>query len=643
MNRIPCAALALAVLALAAGCSDPPPVSGGGGEGTTAPATGPAAPAPAAPAADPSNPAPAAPATPATAGAATAPAAPAPAPAPAPAAKGPLVAGAGYDPANDPLVNPDSMEEAYDPAKATEDDWLMVTIDGNPRTTNPLMGSSTYEFMVNGFLYDGPFGFDEKMKWMVNDHFVEKLDISEDRKVWTMRMKPGLTWHDGVPFTARDIQFSWEMIMSPAVVTVQRSGCDELESVKALDDLTVEYVHKSPLPTSKWNVLFSILPKHVYDKDLKANPDLKSGDYYSKVNREGLGSGAYRLVEWVADDKMVLERWDGYKGPKPHFQRLVLRIVPNQNVQLLTFEKGDLDEMRLTSKQFADETVRSEAFKKVGHKALGKEWAYSYISWNARGNPFFGDTRVRRAMTMACNLPLMIRTVGYNLPTPCYGIAHPDAWHFNPEVKLLPFDTDAAAKLLDEAGWLASEEDGWRYKDGQKFSFTLLMPQGTPVSVDIAAIFQQDLKSIGVEMKTQSIEWAVYQEKTRKHDFQASIAAWGTGTDPDTNWNLWHTEMIEQEGGRNYSCYSNKRVDALFESARKEFDETKRRDMYREIQKIIYDEQPYTFIWNRPTTWAFNNRIRGVTFSPRGVWNFDPSYMGWWVERSQQAHGMKMK
>ncbi|NUN51970.1 MAG: hypothetical protein HUU06_04155, partial [Planctomycetaceae bacterium] len=558
-----------------------------------------------------------------------------------PAAKGPLVAGAGYDPANDPLVNPASMREPYDPAKATEDDWLMVTLDGNPRTTNPLMGSSTYEFMLNGFLYDGPFGFDEKMIWKVNDHFVEKLDISPDQKVWTMRMKPGLKWHDGTPFTARDIQFSWEMIMSPEVVTVQRSGADELESVKALDDLTVEYVHKSPLPTSKWNVLFSILPKHVYEKDLKANPDLKSGDYYSKVNREGLGSGAYRLVEWVENDKIVLERWDGYAGEKPHFRRLVLRIVPDQNVQLLTFEKGDLDEMRLSSKQFADETVRSEAFRKVGHKALGAEWGYSYIAWNTRGNPFFGDVRVRRAMTMACNLPLMIRTLGYSLPQPCYGIFHPDSWMFNPEVKLLPFDTDAAARLLDEAGWKVSEEDGWRYKGGQKFSFTLLMPQGAPVSVEIAAIFQQDLRSIGVEMKTQTIEWAVYQEKTRKHEFQASIAAWGTGTDPDTNWNIWHTEMIEQEGGRNYSCYSNKRVDSLFESARKEFDETKRRDMYREIQKIIYDEQPYTFVWNRPTTWAFNNRIRGVTFSPRGVWNFDPSYMAWWVGKNQQAHGMR--
>ncbi len=599
------AALALAVPAvLMAGCSDPPPVAGGPSGGAAGPASSTEAPKDASGAPK-------------------------------------LVAGVGYDPKLDPLVNRPPMVEVYDPKAATEDDWLFVTIDGNPRTTNAIMGSSTYEFMVNGFLYDGPFTFDKDMKWKLNDHFSEKLDISEDRKTWTLTLRPGLQWHDGKPFTAHDIAFSFQQIMSPHVVTPQRSGCDELESVTALDDRTVRYVHKEPLPTAKWNVLFSTLPKHVYDRDLEKNPDLKTGDWYSKVNREGLGNGPYRLLEWVENDKIVLERWDGYTGPKPHFRRLVLRIVPDRNVQLLTFEKGDLDEMYLTAKQFADETVRSESFRKIGQKALGREWALSYIAWNMRGNPFFGDVRVRRAMTMACNLPVIIRDLGYNLPSPCYGIFHPDSWMFNPDVKLLPFDLAAAGKLLDEAGWTVSEQDGWRHKGDQKFSFTLLLPQGNPVSVEIAAFFQQDLKRIGVEMKTQLIEWAVFQEKARKHEFQASMAAWGTGTDPDTSWNIWHTEMIEQEGGRNYACFSNARVDELFRLARREFDEKKRAAMYGEIQKIIYDEQPYTFIWNRPTTWAFNKRIRGVTFSPRGVWNFEPSFMAWWVAKSEQAHGAR--
>jgi len=554
---------------------------------------------------------------------------------------GKLVPGVGYDPKNDPLVNPKTMVQPHDPATATEDDWLFVTLDGNPRTMNTLLGSSTYEFMMTSFLNDGPFTFDNRMEWMLFDPVAESVTESPDHLTWTLKLKKGLKWHDGAPFTARDIQFSYEMIMNPAVVTVQRAGTDELKSVRALDDLTVEFVHKAALPTNKWNVNFTLIPKHIYEKDLAQNPDLKTGDYYSKVNREGIGNGPYRLLEWKENDKIVLERWEDYPGPKPHFKRIVCRIIPDPNIMLLSFEKGDTDEFRLTSKQFADETVRSEAFKKVGHKALGRQWDYSYICWNARGNPFFGDARVRKAMTMACDIKLMIDKLNYNLVTPCYGIFHPDSWMFNSDVKLLDFDLDGAAKLLDEAGWLTSDEDGWRYKGKQKFTFTMQIPQGAAMSIEVAAVFQQDLKSIGVEMKTQTIEWAAFQERNRKHEFQASIAAWGTGVDPDTQWNIWHTEMADQEGGRNYGCYSNPKVDDLLRRARGEFDETKRRDMYREMQKLIYDDHPYTFLWNRRTLWAMSNRIRGVTFSPRGVWNFHPSFLAWWVAKSQQAHGSK--
>ena len=158
-------------------------------------------------------------------------------------------------------------------------------------------------------------------------------------------------------------------------------------------------------------------------------------------------------------------------------------------------------------------------------------------------------------------------------------------------------------------------------------------------AADWAAIVQQDLKSIGVELKTQILEWATFQERNRKHEFQASTAAWGTGTDPDTLWNIWHSE--EYKAGRNYGGFKNARVDELFALARHEFDPEKRRTHYQEIQKIVYDEQPYTFLWNTPTLWAFSKRIRGVIYSPRGVWNFDPSFMAWWVPRGEQAYGSK--
>jgi peptide/nickel transport system substrate-binding protein len=142
-------------------------------------------------------------------------------------------------------------------------------------------------------------------------------------------------------------------------------------------------------------------------------------------------------------------------------------------------------------------------------------------------------------------------------------------------------------------------------------------------------------------MKTQVMEWATWQERSRKHEFQANIAAWGTGAYPDTSSNMWHSKFITAEGGRNYVAYSDKRVDELWDKAITEFDEAKRMAMFAEIQERIYDAQPYTFLWNRPVLWGFNKRIRGVTFSPRGVLGFDPSYLGWWTARGEQAYGAK--
>ena len=553
-----------------------------------------------------------------------------------------LVAGVGYDPQFDPLVNPASLTQVYDPAQATEEDWLFCTLDGNPKTVNAIMASSNDEFVVNAFLYDGPFTFSADLKWKMNDYYVESLTKSPDMKVWTLKLKPGLKWQDGHPFTAHDIEFSYHQIMDPVVVTAQKSGTEDLETVRALDDLTVEYVHKSPTPVSEYNVLFSILPKHLYEKGKKEDATLKASAYYAELNRKGIGNGAYRLLEWKEGDKLVFERWEDFPGPKPHFKRIVARIIPDQNIQLLNFEGGEVDEMELIAKQFADVTVRSEKFKQRGYKALGQQWMYSYIAWNQDGsNPFFNDKRVRHAMTHATNIQLMISKILYNLNPQCQGIWHPKSPMASKKIKLLEYDLKKAAALLDEAGWKVSEKDGFRYKDGVMFSFTLLIPTGAVTSFEIAPILQQDLKSIGVEMKTQPMEWATFQERTRKHEFQASIAAWGTGAYPDVSSNTWLSKNYSVEGGRNYVGFKSERVDALFELARTEFDHEKRMAHFAEIQELIYEDQPYTFLWNRPTLWAFSRRIRGVTFSPRNVWNFDPSFMAWWVAKAEQAHGAR--
>lgn len=549
-----------------------------------------------------------------------------------------------YDPAKDPLVNPVSLFEPLpeDKSQVANDETLFLQLSGSPNTLNPFFVSSLYEFVVVDTLYTGLFTFGKDMKWRVDDELVESFEESDDHTTFIVKMKKGFTWQDGTPLTAHDVVYSWGQILDPQVpCQTQKPSTEPIKECVALDDYTVKYVQPDVLATAKWNLSFPIIPKHIFEKDKANNPDLKTGDYYLKHSRNPVGSGKYKLVEWKENDKIIVERWEGYRGRKPHFKRIVFRIVPDQSMALLAFEKEEIDVIRsLTAQQFARET-NTKSFSKVGHKGWAAEWAFSYIGWNMDGsNPFFNDKRVRYAMTHALNQPLIREKISYNLTTPCYGVYHPESWMFNPEVKLLEYDLAKSAALLDQAGWTVNASDGWRYKEVKgekvKFSFMLLFTQGSATAAKVAAIFQGDLKKIGVEMKTRTLEWASFLERIRKHEFQAEMAGWGTGTDPDTGWNLWRTE--EYKTGRNYGGYSNERVDVLFELGRKEFDFEARAKIYQEIHKILYEDQPYTWMSNAPILAAFNKRIRGVQFSPRGIYNFDPSFDAWWVPKGQAKY-----
>lgn len=544
-----------------------------------------------------------------------------------------------YDPENDPLVNPDQMFEPVpeDLSQVSRDETFVRQLDGNPRNLNPVFSSSIQESIVSGLLFDSLFLFDDKMQWFVNESMVEHYEESEDHLVSTVVLRPGLKWQNGAPFTAEDIRFSWEIILSDQVAApAVKVGTDQIDDVVVVDERTVQFVHKEALPTNTWNMLFPVIPKHIYGKpdELEKDPTINSSPYYNRHNREVvIGNGPYRLVEWVTNDRIVVERWEDYHGPKPHFRRQILRITPDNNVALLSFKKGDLDEFKLSAKQFATQTS-DEDFARVGHKALGSEWGFGYIGWNMDGsNPFFTDRRVRRAMAHAFNYDLIREAVSYNLPTRCYGIYHPDSPMFNPTIELIEYDLEQADQLLTEAGWEKDPRNGRRFKiiDNRRvdFDFTLSIPMGASSSELIAAIYAQDLRRLGITMRTRVIEWATFGQMMLEHDFQAAIAGWGTGTDPDTGWNLWRTEMYDE--GRNYGGYSNPRVDELFEQGRHEFDHEQRMKIYAEIQKLIYDDQPYLFMFNTTTLWAVHKRIRGLQFSPRGLFGFYPGESAWWV------------
>lgn len=529
------------------------------------------------------------------------------------------------------------------PASDSDVDWDASINRHSPlyiKSSNPLLISSRTEMEVADLTGVALLTFDWEFTPFGNSEVIESWQISNDRMYDKIVMRDDMVWSDGEPITAHDVAFSFQAIMNPEVPAVAvRSGTDKLRWVHAYDDQTVVFFHKEPLATNQWNILFPIIPRHVYEESMREDPTLSTSDYHLNLEQHPIAGGPYQVTRLVRNQEIVLERredWylrDGQQvRQKPYFREVRYRIIEDPNTALLAFKGGEIDEYELRAEQWTTQTVDEEYYEN-NTKAYGTEWTYGYIGWNVE-TPYFEDRRVRQAMAYALDHREMIETICFNLYEPGQGIFHPTSWMF-PEDGPEPYqqDLDRAEELLDAAGWADSDGDGIRDKviDGRKtdFEFNVLLPSGSETGERILELLKNNLDQIGVICNIRPTEFTVLQENARTHKFQALTMAFGTGTDPYTNENLWTTEAINT-GGRNYSLYSNPEVDALFEAGGKEFDREKRAEIYGRIHNILWEDQPFMWLYYRSGFFGFNKDLRGYMFSPRGPYGYAPGFLSLW-------------
>jgi peptide/nickel transport system substrate-binding protein len=524
------------------------------------------------------------------------------------------------------------------PEKDDQVDWnatIFRHTSGDVKSTNPLMVSSTTEFDVTGLTGFGLFGFDWNFHPFAMSDSVASWQTSKDRMYDKVVMRDDLTWSDGEPITAQDVVFSYQVILSSQVpVPAVRPGTDQIKWIEAYDDWTLVFFHKEALATNVWNLNFPVIPKHIYEKSVYDDHTLQDSAYHVKYENNPVVGGPYIITKRVRGQEIVLQRRDDYfmhKGvqvrDRPYFKEVYFRVMPEPSVSLLALKRGDIDELMLTPQQWVSETDDEEFYKSCT-KAYGTEWVNWYFGWNCK-TPFFSDVRVRKAMSYAFNHDEMLDKLLYGLYEPCVGTFHPESpWCPHPPPKPYKQDLDKAEALLDEAGWTDHDGDGVRDKQiagrTQKFEFSILT-FNLPVRVAICNLLKENLDRIGVICHVRPMEFTVLQQKSRDHQFHAIMAGWGTGADPDTSRNIWVTGE-----NRNYGEYSNPEVDRLFDDARRVFDRKERAKIYQRIHRILWDEQPYTWLYTRNSFYGFNKKLRGYNFSPRGPYNYGPGFSSIW-------------
>jgi peptide/nickel transport system substrate-binding protein len=509
-------------------------------------------------------------------------------------------------------------------------------IAADVKSTNPLMADSTSEFDVVELTGFGLFGFDWNFNLFAAEESVVSWHTSRDRMYDKVIMRDDLTWSDGVPITAHDVAFSFKVIMSSRVpVPAQRSGTDQLKWVEAYDDQTLVFFHKKPLAVNAWNVNFSVIPRHIYEKSIYEDPTLQNSDYHVRYEKNPVAGGPYVIDRRTVGRELVLQRREDYhtqNGKKirsaPYFNEVHFLVIPEDSVALLALKAGDLSEKELTAEEWQNQTG-DKRFYQHNTKAYGLEWVYFYFGWNNE-TVFFSDSRVRQAMSYAFDHEELLKVILYNVYEPANGIFHPTS-RWAPKNPPLPYkqDQDKAEKLLDEAGWMDSDGDGIRDKliNGRlrPFEFSILTSNRTD-RVAICNLLRQNLAEIGIICHVRPLDFTVLQEKTLQGHFHAYFGGWGTGAYPDTNENLWKTGE-----GRNYVRYSNPEVDRLFVEARQEMDDRRREEIFGRIDIILYEDQPYTWLYYRNSFYGFNKRLRGYNFSPRGPYNYSPGFSSIWM------------
>ncbi len=499
-------------------------------------------------------------------------------------------------------------------------DWLIQRLSAEPATLNPVTATDVYESTVNGSIYESLVERDNRTLELV-PLLAESWEVSEDRLSYLFTLKKGLTWQDGKPLTSRDVVFTFDIVSDPAVDAPHlRNYYRNLKDVKALDEHRVRFTFSEPYFKSLEMIGgMSIMPEHIFaEGDFNTHP----------AGRKPLGSGPYRFVRWETGKEIVLERNEKYWGEKPHLKRVIFKIITDETVALQVLKRGELDFMGLTPVQWTRQT-RARKFTRDFDKHSYYRPGYSFIGWNLR-RPFFSDKRVRRALTMVLDRDSILKNLRYGLGRVVTGNFFFESRDYDKDIQPWPYDPAAASRLLDEAGWVDSDGDGIRDKDGMAFRFEFTMTSGSQFAEQMSTILKEELAKVGVEMTIRPLEWALFTNMLDDRTFDAVIMGWSLPVEADP-FQVWHSSQTES--GSNFIGFANGEADRIIEEARVTFDKDRRVELYQRFHAILHEEQPYTFLFVNKSLVAVSARFENVVVYPLGLDSTE-----WWVPLKAQKY-----
>lgn len=466
-------------------------------------------------------------------------------------------------------------------------DVITVAVPSSPNSFDPRVGTDEISQRVYQLVYDNLFTLDESLR--VSPGLATHWD-QPDPRTYVVHLREGVTFHDGRAFSADDVVYTFASLIAPDFISARKGAYRMLERVEALDARTVRFTLTEPFGSFPINLVLPIVPAGAGDT-LREAP---------------VGTGPYRFVRYAVDDRLELARFDGYWQGAAANAGLVLKVVPDDIMRGLELRKGTVD---LVINDLAPDIVfqlEQEDGMQVTH-APGTD--YAYIGFNLR-DPVLADVRVRRAIAYAVDRDAIVAHLRRGLARPAVGILPDVSWAFASDVREYAFDPARARALLDEAGYPDPDGDG----PAPRLRLTLKVSTNEFIRLQ-AAVLQQDLRAVGIDLDVRSYEFATLYADVLRGQFQLFTLQWVGVSDPDMLRRVFHSGQAPPVGF-NRGHYQNAAVDALIDRATVATDDDTRREAYAEAQRTIADDVPYVSLWYKTNVAVARPDLRGVRLTP---------------------------
>jgi peptide/nickel transport system substrate-binding protein len=472
---------------------------------------------------------------------------------------------------------------------------LTIPLISNP-TPNPItLPGGLSSILLNKNLFGQLVRPDATSDQPVPDH-AEKWDISEDGMTYTFHLRNNIKWHNGDPFSADDVKFTFDTMQDKNVNAAFLNNLGPFTGCDVVDEQTVK------LNLSKAFAPFLVMLQYnvmMIPKKILTGVDLnKPVDFIQNP----VGTGAYKWKEFVSGDHITLvanaDYWDG----APKIGTVVYKILPDINTQVAQLRTGEVDIVMI-------EPSQADALQNDSNVVINtaNQTNYYYLGVN-NSNPLFSDVRVRQALAYALDRDTMLKTVMRGKGTIANGpISPPMGWAYPKDQQPFPYDVDKAKQLLSDAGW--QMQGGKLMKDGKPFEFKILLDVGNPTRQAFALAAQQYYQKLGMNPTIDSQEFNKWYDMTSASDYDLGVFWWITPPDPDALYGGYSDDNTDK--------YKNADVDQMFMQGREALSQADRQPIYANLQKKLYDDQVDIFILYPLEFRAVTKRVQG--FNPIGI------------------------